>query len=137
MLVTPKLLAGKINDDTTILCESELRPFALFTGPSARRAATRQRFLSTPTPLSTAKEVPAWPPIGPPSSAAEASAGRHFHGYHHPQTQLVAIAEIDEQKLEEAGKTNGVDRLYTDYRELLERERARPGERLHHRTTPP
>ena len=48
---------------------------------------------------------------------------RHFHGYHHPQTQLVAIAEIDEQKLEEAGKTNGVDRLYTDYRELLERER--------------
>ncbi len=48
----------------------------------------------------------------------------HFHGYHHhPQTQLVAIAEIDEQKLEEAGQANGVDRLYTDYRELLERER--------------
>ena len=49
---------------------------------------------------------------------------QHLHGYHHhPQTQLVAIAEIDAQRLEETGKANGVDRLYPDYRQLLERER--------------
>ena len=48
----------------------------------------------------------------------------HRHGYqHHPQTQLVALAEIDQQRLEEAGKANGIDRLYNDYRQLLERER--------------
>ena len=49
---------------------------------------------------------------------------QHLHGYHHhPQTQLVAIAEIDQQRLEDVGQANGIDRLYTDYRKLLERER--------------
>ena len=48
---------------------------------------------------------------------------QHLHGYHHPQTQLVAIAEIDQQRLEDVGQANGIDKLYTDYRKLLERER--------------
>ena len=39
-----------------------------------------------------------------------------------PQTELVAVADIDPQKLEAFSSRWGVNQLYTDYREMLEAE---------------
>lgn len=41
----------------------------------------------------------------------------------HPRTKLVAAADIDGSKLNAFGKRWGVTALYSDYREMLERER--------------
>jgi len=37
----------------------------------------------------------------------------------HPQVELVAISDLNEAKLEEVAAENGIDRAFTDYRELL------------------
>ncbi|HET7558334.1 MAG TPA: Gfo/Idh/MocA family oxidoreductase, partial [Limnochordia bacterium] len=54
-------------------------------------------------------------------------AGRmgSYHGTvfrRHDQTELVAIAEVDPERLAAAGKRFGVDACYPDYRTMLERE---------------
>ena len=47
----------------------------------------------------------------------------HAGGYvDNPSTELVAAADISQEKLNKFGKRWGVSRLYTDYQELLEKE---------------
>ena len=44
----------------------------------------------------------------------------HINPYiKHPEVELAALCDINEKRLAEKGEAYGVDRLYTDYRELL------------------
>lgn len=47
----------------------------------------------------------------------------HAHVYHHlPQTELVAVCDLNEARAREVAERYGVPRVYTDYRDVLARD---------------
>ena len=53
-----------------------------------------------------------------------------------PEAELVAVAELDEQRLHKTCDLYDIKGRYSDYRQMLEREKTRRGLR-HHAAAPP